>query len=72
MAGHDAKHNKPGASLEQSRTEALAAAPLFPGYLNMVIDGLTDDEEQRFLVALEVVERQLHDPCHPVSPGSAR
>ncbi len=45
-------HNGAGETLEESRAKVLATAPLFPGYDDMVIDGLTDDEEARFLAAL--------------------
>lgn len=52
MSIQDAEHNRAGESLEESRAAVLATAPIFPGYENMVIDGLTDDEEARFLAAL--------------------
>ena len=52
MSVQDAEHNRAGESLEESRAAVLATAPIFPGYENMVIDGLTDDEEARFLAAL--------------------
>ncbi|MCC6225016.1 MAG: hypothetical protein IT195_01240 [Microthrixaceae bacterium] len=45
-------HSPAGETLEESRTKVLATAPLFPGYDEMVIDGLTDDEEAEFLAAL--------------------
>lgn len=41
-----------GETLEESRERVLATAPLFPPYEDMVIDGLTDDEEARFLAAI--------------------
>lgn len=45
-------HNAEGETLEASRIQVLASAPVFPGYDYMVIDGLTDDEESDFLAAL--------------------
>jgi hypothetical protein len=41
-----------GETLEESRERILATATLFPSYEDMVIDGLTDDEEARFLAAI--------------------
>lgn len=41
-----------GVTLEESRERILASATLFPTYEDMVIDGLTDDEEARFLAAI--------------------
>jgi len=41
-----------GDTLEESRERVLATASLFPLYEDMVIDGLTDDEEARFLAAI--------------------
>lgn len=41
-----------GETLEESRERILATATLFPPYEDMVIDGLTDDEEARFLAAI--------------------
>lgn len=35
-----------------ARERVLATASLFPLYEDMVIDGLTDDEEVRFLAAI--------------------
>ena len=42
----------PGESLEESRDQILASARPFPRYEDMVIDGLTDDEEASFLAAI--------------------
>ena len=41
-----------GETLEESRERVLATAGLFPPYEDMVIDGLTDDEEAQFLAAI--------------------
>lgn len=41
-----------GETLEESRERILATAAPFPPYEDMVIDGLTDDEEARFLAAI--------------------
>ena len=41
----------PGETLEESREKVLATAQPFPRYEDMVIDGLTDDEEVLFLAA---------------------
>lgn len=41
-----------GDTLEESRERVLATARLFPQYEDMVIDGLTDDEEALFLAAI--------------------
>jgi hypothetical protein len=42
----------PGATLEECRENVLATAQPFPRHEDMVIDGLTDDEEALFLAAL--------------------
>ena len=41
-----------GRSLEESREALLARAQPFPPYEDMIIDGLTDDEEKKFLDAI--------------------
>ena len=41
-----------GETLEESRERVLATAGLFPPNEDMVIGGLTDDEEAQFLAAI--------------------
>jgi hypothetical protein len=53
MSIHDEHHPVlPGESLEEPRDIVLASARPFPQYEDMVIDGLTDDEEALFLAAI--------------------
>jgi hypothetical protein len=50
---HDKNHPLlPGATLEEPRDSILASAPPFPPYEELVLDGLTDDEETSFLTAI--------------------
>jgi hypothetical protein len=42
----------PGQSLAESREKVLARGKPFPGYEEMVINELTDDEEAQFLAAI--------------------
>jgi hypothetical protein len=53
MSTHeDHPHHVPGQSLEESREKVLARGKPFPRYEDMVIEDLTDDEEERFLAAV--------------------
>ena len=53
MSTHeDHPRHVPGQSLEESREKVLARGKPFPRYEDMVIDGLTDDEEASFLAAI--------------------
>jgi len=53
MSTHeDHPRHVPGQSLEESRAEVLARGKPFPRYEDMVIEDLTDDEEERFLAAV--------------------
>lgn len=53
MSTHeDHSHHAPGQSLEESREKVLARGKPFPRYEDMVIEDLTDDEEERFLAAV--------------------
>ncbi len=53
MSIHDEHHPVlPGKTLEESRDVVVASAGPFPRYEDMVIDGLTDDEEALFLSAI--------------------
>jgi hypothetical protein len=53
MSIHDEHHPVlPGETLEESRDLVLASAQPFPRYEDMVIEGLTDDEERLFLAAI--------------------
>lgn len=53
MSTHqDHPHHLPGQSLEESREKVLARGRAFPHYEDMVIEGLTDDEEAQFLAAV--------------------
>jgi len=45
-------HNGIGETLEEPRAKVLATTPVFPGYHDLVIDDLTDEEEAEFLAAL--------------------
>ena len=45
-------HHVPGQPLEESRERVLARGKPFPVYEDMVIEGLTDDEEAQFLAAV--------------------
>ena len=48
----DRSQHVPGQSLEESRETVLARGKPFPRYEDMVIEDLTDDEEERFLAAV--------------------
>jgi hypothetical protein len=53
MSTHeDHPHHVPGQPLEESREKVLARGKPFPRYEDMVIEDLTDDEEERFLAAV--------------------
>lgn len=41
-----------GGSLEEPRETVLERAQLFPRYEEMVVDGLSDEEEESFLAAV--------------------
>lgn len=48
----DGSHHVPGRSLEESRESVLARGKPFLRHEDMVIEDLTDDEEERFLAAV--------------------
>ena len=53
MSTHeDHPNHVPGQSLEETRAKVLARGKPFPPYEEMVIEGLTDDEEEKFLAAI--------------------
>lgn len=53
MSIHDAHHAAlQGETLEEPRDAVLASAQPFPGTEEMLIEGLSDDEEACFLAAI--------------------
>lgn len=53
MSTHeDQSQHVPEQSLEESRERVLARGKPFPRYEDMVIEGLTADEEDQFLAAI--------------------
>ncbi|MDZ7734164.1 MAG: hypothetical protein U5R31_14825 [Acidimicrobiia bacterium] len=56
MSTHeDHPRHVPGQSLEENREKILARGKRFPRYEDMVIEELTDDEEEQFLAAVAEV-----------------